>query len=111
MDRLTATRVFVEVVERGSQTAAADALEMSRAMVSRYLGELETWVGARLLHRTTRKLSLTGAGELPDAAAEVGVTQAIVLFQIFGPLRRAALGEVRWRGAHHRTTHRQLTGD
>ena len=32
-------------------------------MVSRYLGELETWVGARLLHRTTRKLSLTGAGE------------------------------------------------
>ena len=63
MDRLTATRVFVEVVERGSQTAAADALEMSRAMVSRYLGELETWVGARLLHRTTRKLSLAGAGE------------------------------------------------
>jgi DNA-binding transcriptional LysR family regulator len=63
MDRLTATRVFVEVVDRGSQTAAADALEMSRAMVSRYLGELETWVGARLLHRTTRKLSLTGAGE------------------------------------------------
>ncbi|MVW76878.1 LysR family transcriptional regulator [Pseudomonas xionganensis] len=64
MDRLTAMRVFVEVVERGSQTAAADALEMSRAMVSRYLGELEAWVGARLLHRTTRKLSLTGAGEL-----------------------------------------------
>jgi DNA-binding transcriptional LysR family regulator len=63
MDRLTATRVFVEVVERGSQTAAAEALEMSRAMVSRYLGELEVWVGARLLHRTTRKLSLTGAGE------------------------------------------------
>lgn len=63
MDRLTATRVFVEVVERGSQTAAAEALEISRAMVSRYLGELETWVGARLLHRTTRKLSLTGAGE------------------------------------------------
>ncbi len=63
MDRLTATRVFVEVVERGSQTAAAEALEMSRAMVSRYLGELETWVGARLLHRSTRKLSLTGTGE------------------------------------------------
>ena len=58
-----ATRVFVEVVERGSQTAAAEALEMSRAMVSRYLAELEGWVGARLLHRTTRKLSLTGAGE------------------------------------------------
>ncbi len=63
MDRLTAARVFVEVVERGSQTAAADALDMSRAMVSRYLMELEEWVGARLLHRTTRKSSLTGAGE------------------------------------------------
>lgn len=63
MDRLTATRVFVEVVERGSQTAAAEALEMSRAMVSRYLAELENWAGARLLHRSTRKLSLTGAGE------------------------------------------------
>lgn len=63
MDRLTAARVFVEVVERGSQTAAAEHLDMSRAMVSRYLGELEDWVGARLLHRTTRKLSLTGLGE------------------------------------------------
>lgn len=63
LDRLTATRVFVEVVDRGSQTAAAEVLDMSRAMVSRYLGALEGWVGARLLHRTTRRLSLTGAGE------------------------------------------------
>lgn len=62
MDRLTAARVFVEVVERGSQTAAAEHLDMSRAMISRYLGELENWVGARLLHRTTRRLSLTGMG-------------------------------------------------
>ena len=36
---------------------------MSRAMVSRYLAELERWMGARLLHRTTRRLSLTGPGE------------------------------------------------
>ncbi|WP_137819128.1 LysR family transcriptional regulator [Pseudomonas sp. 2FG] len=63
MDRLIASRVFVEVVERGSQTAAAERLDMSRAMVSRYLAELESWVGARLLHRSTRKLSLTGIGE------------------------------------------------
>ncbi|SDI64848.1 DNA-binding transcriptional regulator, LysR family [Pseudomonas flavescens] len=62
MDRLTATRVFVEVVDRGSQTAAADHLDLSRAMVSRYLAALEGWVGARLLHRTTRKLSLTQVG-------------------------------------------------
>jgi DNA-binding transcriptional LysR family regulator len=63
MDRITAARVFVTVVERGSQTAAAEHLDMSRAMVSRYLGELEAWVGARLLHRTTRRLSLTGMGD------------------------------------------------
>ncbi|MPS26286.1 MAG: LysR family transcriptional regulator [Alcaligenaceae bacterium] len=62
MDRLSAMRVFVEVVDRGSQSAAAEALELSRPAVSRYLAELEEWVGARLLHRTTRRLSLTPAG-------------------------------------------------
>ncbi|AMO99092.1 bacterial regulatory helix-turn-helix, lysR family protein [Collimonas arenae] len=62
MDRLVAMQVFVEVADRGSLTAAADHLDMSRAMVSRYLAELEEWVGARLFHRTTRKLSLTSAG-------------------------------------------------
>ncbi|MGY3930417.1 LysR family transcriptional regulator [Aeromonas encheleia] len=63
MDRLTALRVFVAVVEQGSLSGAGDKLEMSRAMVSRYLAELERWMGARLLHRTTRRLSLTGPGE------------------------------------------------
>lgn len=56
-------RVFVEVAERGSLTDAADALDMSRAMVSRYLISLEQWLDARLLHRTTRRVSLTNAGE------------------------------------------------
>ena len=55
-------RVFVTVVDLGSQSAAADHLDLSRPVVSRYLAELEDWVGARLLHRTTRKLSLTAAG-------------------------------------------------
>lgn len=63
MDRMTAMTVFVEVVERGSLTAAAEALDMSRAMVTRYLAEVERWLGARLLHRTTRRISLTGSGE------------------------------------------------
>jgi len=63
MDRMTAMNVFVEVAERGSLTAAAQALEMSRAMVTRYLAEVERWLGARLLHRTTRRISLTGPGE------------------------------------------------
>ena len=55
-------RVFTAVVDLGSQSAAADHLDLSRPVVSRYLAELEEWVGARLMHRTTRKLSLTAAG-------------------------------------------------
>jgi DNA-binding transcriptional LysR family regulator len=62
MDRLTAARVFVEVVDRGSLTGASKTLDMSRAMVSRYIAEMEEWAGARLMHRTTRRLSLTDAG-------------------------------------------------
>lgn len=62
MDRLKAMRVFVEVVDRGSLSAVALRLDMSRAMVSRYLAEMEQWVGVRLLHRTTRSLGLTPAG-------------------------------------------------
>ncbi|MEG1041175.1 MAG: LysR family transcriptional regulator [Pseudomonas sp.] len=63
MDRLSAMRVFVSVVDLGSQSAAAEHLDLSRPVVSRYLAELEDWVGARLMQRTTRRLSLTAAGQ------------------------------------------------
>lgn len=63
MDRLTAMRVFAEVATAGSFSAAADTLEMSRSMVTRHVGELEQWLGARLLQRTTRQVTLTDAGE------------------------------------------------
>ena len=63
MDRLTAMQVFVEVAQSGSFSATADKLDMSRAMVTRYVGELEQWLGARLLQRTTRSVTLTDAGE------------------------------------------------
>ena len=63
MDRLTAMQVFVEVASSGSFSATADKLDMSRAMVTRYVGELEQWLGARLLQRTTRSVTLTDAGE------------------------------------------------
>lgn len=64
MDRIKAAEVFITIVEQGSLSAASDKLDMSRAMVTRYLAEMEDWAGARLLHRTTRRLSLTSAGEM-----------------------------------------------
>ncbi len=77
MDKLTAIRVFLTTLEKGSVSAAAERMGMSRAMASRYIAYLEEWAGSRLLHRTTRKLTLTPAGEaiLPycrqmDATAE-----------------------------------------
>ncbi|WP_417879392.1 LysR family transcriptional regulator [Vibrio sp.] len=63
MDRLTAATVFVEVAKTGSFTATADRLNMSRPMVTRYIEAMEAWLNTRLLHRTTRKVSLTTAGE------------------------------------------------
>ncbi|MDQ1830692.1 LysR family transcriptional regulator [Massilia scottii] len=63
MDRITAMRVFVEVAGSGSFSASADKLDMSRAMVTRYVSEMEKWLGTRLLQRTTRRVTLTDAGE------------------------------------------------
>ena len=57
-------RAFVTVVDAGSFVRAADALSLSKTAVSRLVGELESRLGTRLLHRTTRKLSLTPEGEV-----------------------------------------------
>lgn len=59
---LNALAVYAKVVELGSFTAAAEALKLSKSMVSRQISELENELRVRLLNRTTRKLSLTEAG-------------------------------------------------
>ena len=64
MDKFQEMRVFSAVVEAGSFVSAAAALSISKAAVSRYVADLEQRLGVRLLHRTTRKLSLTGEGEV-----------------------------------------------
>jgi DNA-binding transcriptional LysR family regulator len=63
MDRIIAAQVYMRICELGSLSAAARALGMSRPMVSRYLEQMEHWAGTRLIHRSTRKLTLTAAGE------------------------------------------------
>ncbi|MBI2772745.1 MAG: LysR family transcriptional regulator [Burkholderiales bacterium] len=63
MDRLQAMKVFQRVVDEGGFAAAARALDMSPAGVTRMLAALEDHLGVRLLQRTTRKLALTDAGE------------------------------------------------
>src|SRR6516225_9544319 len=62
MDRLLALSVFAKVVEQGSFARAAERLELSTSAVSRHVADLEAHLGARLLNRTTRRLSLTESG-------------------------------------------------
>src|SRR5712692_3739461 len=63
MDRLTSLTAFVRVVDSGGFSAAGRRLNMSTTMVSNHVQSLEDRLGARLLHRTTRKVSLTEVGK------------------------------------------------
>lgn len=69
MDRFEAMSLFVTVTEKGSFSAASRALQVPLATLSRKVADLEALLGARLLLRTTRKLSLTDAGIAYVAAA------------------------------------------
>lgn len=62
MDKLTAMATFVKVVDTGSFTRAADALDLPKTRVSQRISDLEKHLGVRLLNRTTRALSLTDDG-------------------------------------------------
>jgi DNA-binding transcriptional LysR family regulator len=64
MDRFTSLRAFREIVESGSFAGAARRLGLSAPMTSKHIAQLESALGARLLHRSSRRLSLTEAGEL-----------------------------------------------
>lgn len=79
MDRLTAMRSFVEVAHCASFTKAAERLDISRLQVSRHVTEIETWLEQRLLHRTTRKVSLTTAGEAALTRCENILHQTMAL--------------------------------
>ncbi|MBU3825835.1 MAG: LysR family transcriptional regulator [Candidatus Oceanisphaera merdipullorum] len=83
LDRVTGMRVFIQAVAQGSLSAAGRVLEMSPAMATKHMDALETRLGVKLVHRTTRQLTLTDSGteyleacqrilqELDEADAEV----------------------------------------
>ena len=97
MDKVRAMTAFVQIVDRGSLTAAADALGTSLPSMVRALAALERSLGARLLNRTTRRIALTDEGRayyerarhiLGDIAdVEAAVSQKQVV-----PRGRLALG-------------------
>lgn len=93
MNRDLEMRVFVAVVDASSFVAASEALRMSKAAVSRHVDALEQRLGARLLHRTTRRLSLTEAGRrfYPGAKAvlaDIGEVEAMVSSDTLAPQGR-----------------------
>src|SRR3974390_103461 len=61
-DRLTGLEVFSKVAATGSLSAAGRAMGLSQTMVTKHLAALEARLGAKLFHRTTRRLSITDAG-------------------------------------------------
>ena len=91
-------QVFVRVVEAGSLTAAADQLGMAKSAVSRRLADLERRLAARLLTRSTRRMSLTAAGQnyferaaaVVAAADEADASVQAAGAQLRGRIRLAA---------------------
>ncbi|MCV0429583.1 MAG: LysR family transcriptional regulator, partial [Roseibium sp.] len=63
MDAITRMRCFIQVVDSNGFSAAAREMGRSKALVSKYVGELEDELGVRLLNRTTRQVSVTEVGE------------------------------------------------
>ena len=70
LDRVTGMQVFTRVAALGSLSAAARALGMSQTMATKHLAAVEERLGVKLLHRTTRRLTLTEAGRHYLDAAE-----------------------------------------
>jgi DNA-binding transcriptional LysR family regulator len=70
LDRVTSMQVFVRVAALGSFSAAARALHLSQTMVTKHVAALESRLGVKLLHRSTRSLTLTEGGRDYLAACE-----------------------------------------
>ena len=87
--------VFAEVVATGSFTAAARRLGLSKASVSREVARLERRLGAQLLRRTTRSMSLTEIGEAFHAGCQRVAEEAELAERSVGELQAEPRGEIR----------------
>lgn len=95
MDNLRGMAVFATVVSRGSMAAAAEALGMTPSAVSQQIRKLEAHAQVTLLHRTTRKLTLTEAGEAFYRSCAQMLAIAEEAEQRLGEWREAPVGELR----------------
>lgn len=95
MDRIDAMHAFVTVVNEGSFTRAADRLEMSPQLVSKYVSQLEQHLGVRLLNRTTRKIHLTEAGTRYQHLAQQVLNDIDNMENQLGDLQGQARGVLR----------------
>ena len=101
MDRLTSLTAFVRVVDSGGFSAAARRLEMSTTMVSNHVQSLEDRLGARLLQRTTRKVSLTEVGRAYYDRATQILSDLEQADDIAGALQSTPRGTLRIYTATH----------
>lgn len=95
MDKLRAMATFVRIVDGGSLTAAAAALEMSNPAVVRQLASLERALDARLLNRTTRRMALTDEGRDYYARCKRILAEVEEAESVAGSRRGAVRGELR----------------
>ena len=95
MDKYRAMAVFVQVVESGSFSGAAGKLGITKSAVSQQITLLEEDVGTRLLHRTTRRLNLTEAGEIYLTGCRQMVEAADAANQQVGQFSREPSGTLR----------------
>ena len=101
MDRLTSLTAFVRVVDSGGFSAAGRRLNMSTTMVSNHVQALEDRLGARLLHRTTRKVSLTEVGRAYYDRATQILSDLEQADDIAGALQSTPRGTLRIYTATH----------
>ncbi|VBB14963.1 LysR family transcriptional regulator [Burkholderia stabilis] len=95
MELLNDMALFVEVVKAKGFRSAADALGMPNSTLSRRIGALEKAIGLRLLHRTTRRIELTEAGQLYFARCKRIVDEARLAHEQLGGLLAEPSGVLR----------------